>query len=54
MWFTIVPFRSLAALRELKIGWNQIATYLESVGTNSFFYFVSRETVHQTQRCMRA
>jgi trans-2,3-dihydro-3-hydroxyanthranilate isomerase len=45
MWFTIVPFRSLATLRELKIGWNQMATYLESVGTNSFFYFVSRETV---------
>jgi trans-2,3-dihydro-3-hydroxyanthranilate isomerase len=45
MWFTIVPFRSLSTLRELKIGWNQMAPYLQSLGTNSFFYFVSRETV---------
>jgi trans-2,3-dihydro-3-hydroxyanthranilate isomerase len=45
MWFTIVPFRSLATLRDLKIGWNQMAPYLQSLGTNSFFYFVSRETL---------
>src|SRR5271167_1995980 len=45
MWFTIVPFRTLASLRELKISWNQIAPYLQNIGTNSFFYLVSRETV---------
>ena len=44
MWFTIVPFRSLVTLRELKIGWNQMAPYLQGLGTNSFFYFVCRET----------
>jgi len=44
MWFTIVPFRSLVTLRELKIGWNQMGPYLQGLGTNSFFYFVCRET----------
>ena len=46
MWFTIVPFRSLATLRELKIGWHQMAPHLQNLGTNSFFYFVCRETVN--------
>jgi trans-2,3-dihydro-3-hydroxyanthranilate isomerase len=46
MWFTVVPFRSLSSLQNLKIGWNQIAPYLQSVGQNSFFYFVSREAVN--------
>ena len=45
MWFTIVPFRSLAALQNLSISWNQIAPYLRKLGDNSFFYFVCRETV---------
>jgi trans-2,3-dihydro-3-hydroxyanthranilate isomerase len=46
MWFTVVPFRSLSSLQNLKIGWNQMATYLQAVGQNSFFYFVSRETTN--------
>jgi len=46
MWFTIVPFRSLATLQELKIGWNQMSSFLQNLGTNSFFYFVCRETVN--------
>lgn len=44
MWFTVVPFRSLSSLQNLKIGWNQMAPYLQAAGQNSFFYFVSRET----------
>jgi trans-2,3-dihydro-3-hydroxyanthranilate isomerase len=47
MWFTVVPFRSLATLQGLSIGWNQLAPYLKGIGDNSFFYFVSRETVHR-------
>lgn len=43
--FTIVPFRSLATLQNLSIGWNQMAPYLASIGSPAFFYFVSRETV---------
>ena len=43
--FTMVPFRSLATLQKFSIGWNQIASYLASVGSPAFFYFVSRETV---------
>jgi trans-2,3-dihydro-3-hydroxyanthranilate isomerase len=46
MWFTTVPFRSLASLRDLKVSWNQIAPFLEPLGQNSFFYFVCRETVN--------
>jgi trans-2,3-dihydro-3-hydroxyanthranilate isomerase len=42
--FTIVPFRSLAVLQNLKIGWNQMAPYLGTIGNPAFFYFVSRET----------
>lgn len=45
MWFTIVPFRSLATLQNLKVSWHQMESYLSSLGDNSFFYFVSRETV---------
>ena len=43
--FTIVPFRSLATLQKLTISWNQIATYLATIGNPAFFYFVSRQTV---------
>ncbi len=43
--FTIVPFRSLATLQKLSIGWNQMATYLATIGNPAFFYFVCRETV---------
>ena len=43
--FTIVPFRSLATLQKLTISWNQMATYLATIGNPAFFYFVSRETV---------
>ena len=45
MWFTIVPFRSLATLQTLKVSWHQMAGYLQGLGENSFFYFVCRETV---------
>jgi trans-2,3-dihydro-3-hydroxyanthranilate isomerase len=44
--FTVVPFRSLAALQKLSISWNQIAPYLGTVGNPAFFYFVCRETVN--------
>jgi trans-2,3-dihydro-3-hydroxyanthranilate isomerase len=43
--FTIVPFRSLAALQKLSIGWNQMAPYLATIGSPAFFYFVCRETI---------
>ena len=45
MWFTIVPFRSLAMLQKLNVSWHQMAGYLRGLGNNSFFYFVCRETV---------
>jgi trans-2,3-dihydro-3-hydroxyanthranilate isomerase len=44
--FTIVPFRALAALQKLSIGWNQMAPYLATIGNPAFFYFVCRETVN--------
>jgi len=43
--FTMVPFRSLAALQKLQVGWHQLAPYLSTAGTGGFFYFVCRETV---------
>jgi trans-2,3-dihydro-3-hydroxyanthranilate isomerase len=43
--FTMVPFRSLAALQTLSIGWYQMAPYLAGIGSPAFFYFVCRETV---------
>ncbi len=45
MAFTVVPFRSLATLQKLSIGWSQIAPYLQTIGNPAFFYFVCRETV---------
>jgi trans-2,3-dihydro-3-hydroxyanthranilate isomerase len=45
MWFTMVPFRSLATLQNLKVSWHQMQSYLRGLGDNSFFYFVCRETV---------
>ena len=45
MWFTMVPFRSLATLQKLNVSWHQMAAYLQGLGDNSFFYLVSRETV---------
>ena len=44
--FTMVPFRSLATLQKLNIGWGQMAPYLATVGNPAFFYFVCRETIH--------
>ena len=44
--FTMVPFRSLATLQKLSIGWNQMAPYLATIGNPAFFYFVCRETVN--------
>ena len=46
MWFTMVPFRSLATLQNLKVSWHQMESYLRGLGENSFFYFVCRETVN--------
>ena len=45
MWFTMVPFRSLATLQSLKVSWQQMEGYLRGLGGNSFFYFVCRETL---------
>lgn len=45
MWFTMVPFRSLSTLQNLKVSWHQMEGYLRNLGDNSFFYLVSRETV---------
>ena len=45
MWFTMVPFRSLATLQNLKASWHQMESHLRGLGDNSFFYFVCRETV---------
>jgi trans-2,3-dihydro-3-hydroxyanthranilate isomerase len=45
MWFTMVPFRSLATLQKLNVSWHHMAGYLQVLGPNSFFYFVSRETI---------
>jgi trans-2,3-dihydro-3-hydroxyanthranilate isomerase len=42
--FTMVPFRSLATLQKLSIGWSQMAPYLGKIGSPAFFYFVCRET----------
>ena len=44
--FTMVPFRSLVTLQNLNVGWGQMAPYLARMGSPSFFYFVSRQTVH--------
>ena len=46
MWFTMVPFCSLATLQKLKVSWHQLEGYLRGLGDNSFFYFVARETVN--------
>jgi trans-2,3-dihydro-3-hydroxyanthranilate isomerase len=46
MWFTMVPFRSLATLQNLRVTWHEIESYLRGLGDNSFFYFVCRETVN--------
>jgi trans-2,3-dihydro-3-hydroxyanthranilate isomerase len=46
MWFTIVPFRSLATLQNLKVSWHEMESFLRSIGNNSFFYLVSRQTVN--------
>jgi trans-2,3-dihydro-3-hydroxyanthranilate isomerase len=43
--FTMVPFRSLATLQKLKVGWHQMQPYLTGAGNGGFFYFVCRETV---------
>ncbi len=43
--FTIVPFRSLATLQKLNIGWSQMAPYLATIGSPAFFYLVCRETI---------
>lgn len=43
--FTIVPFRSLATLQKLSIGWGQMAPYLATIGSPAFFYLICRETI---------
>jgi trans-2,3-dihydro-3-hydroxyanthranilate isomerase len=45
MFFTMVPFRSLATLQNLTVSWQQMAQYLQPIAANSFFYLVSRETM---------
>jgi trans-2,3-dihydro-3-hydroxyanthranilate isomerase len=45
MAFAIVPFRSLATLQNLTVGWSQMAPYLATIGSPAFFYLVCRETV---------
>ena len=39
--FTIVPFRQSSTLRQLKVSWQQIATYLQSVQGSGFLYFIA-------------
>ncbi len=46
MFFTIVPFRSLRTLQNLKVAWSRMSTYLSQLPHQGFFYLVSRETVH--------
>jgi len=45
MFFTVVPFRSLATLQNIAISWQQMAQYLQPIAANSFFYMVCRETL---------
>ena len=47
--FTVVPLRSLATIRGLKIDQQRVAEYLEQSG-GKFFYFVTRETVDPEAR----
>jgi len=47
--FTIVPLRSLTAMRELNVNLRSSAEYLEQSG-GKFFYFVCRETVDRAAR----
>ena len=47
--FTVVPLRSLAAIRGLKIDNQRVGEYLEQSG-GKFFYFVTRETVDRDAR----
>jgi trans-2,3-dihydro-3-hydroxyanthranilate isomerase len=49
MAFTIVPVRTLAAMRALRPDLQVASEYLERSG-GKFFYFVSRETVDKTAR----
>ena len=41
--FTIVAFRHSSTLGQLKVSWQQIADYLESVQGSGFLYFVARD-----------
>jgi trans-2,3-dihydro-3-hydroxyanthranilate isomerase len=41
--FTIVAFRHSTTLRQLSVGWPQIAAYLQSVQSSGFLYFVARD-----------
>jgi trans-2,3-dihydro-3-hydroxyanthranilate isomerase len=45
MFFTMVPFRSLATLQNLAVSWHEMAPYLQPISANSFFYLVCRETI---------
>jgi trans-2,3-dihydro-3-hydroxyanthranilate isomerase len=45
MAFTMVPFRSLATLQHLGVGWSQMGPYLSTIANPSFFYLVSRDTI---------
>src|SRR5262249_36061138 len=42
--FAIVPLRSLAVMRSLRLTWSNVAEYLERADAR-FLYFVTRETV---------
>ena len=41
--FTIVAFRRSATLSQLRVSWQQIAAYVESVQGAGFLYFVARD-----------
>ncbi len=41
--FTIVAFRKVATLSELRVSWQQIASYFQGSESSAFFYFVARE-----------
>ncbi len=47
--FTVVAFREVATLSQLRVSWQQIASYFENYGRSGFLYFVARDG-HQRLR----
>ncbi len=47
--FAVVPLRSLAAIRKMRLNWPRVAEYLDR-SDSKFLYFVTRETVDPSAR----